>query len=363
MAAKLKKRTTRHYHLAHKDREYFTTNMAMLLGAAVPVGDIFSSLAETSRSKTLKKALLQMQNDVEDGLPLWKALERSGIAPMQTLALVQLGEESGDLVQNLKVAAQQEEKQRTFRSKVRSALLYPLFVVSLTVIVGIGVSWFLLPKLAQTFAQLKVELPLISQILINFGVFLQTSGYWAVPAAIFGTLFMIYILFSAPPTKHLGQRLLMHIPGVSRLMHEIETARFGYLLGTLLEAGLSVTEALKLMQKSTGVPAYRKLYAYLYNSFDEGYGFNTSMPKYKKTQKLLSPAVQQMIIAGERSGSLPDTLKNIGQTYEQKADISTQNLETILEPILLIIVWFGVLAVAIAVILPIYSLVGNLQSV
>jgi type IV pilus assembly protein PilC len=95
-------------------------------------------------------------------------------------------------------------------------------------------------------------------------------------------------------------------------------------------------------------------------SFEDGYSFKASFAQYKSTKVMLPPAVQQMIVAGERSGALPETLMSVGTIYEAKADTSTQNLETVLEPILLVIVWLGVLGVAVSVILPIYSLVGGL---
>lgn len=359
MADKQRKKFRR-FHVRSKDREYFTSNLALLFKAAVPVGEALASLQETSRSKPLKNALEQMRNDVDEGTPLWKAFERSGVVSGQTLVLVQLGEQSGNLVENLMVAAKQEEKQRVFRAKVRSALLYPTFVLGMTGLVGMGVAWFLLPRLAETFSQLDIELPLISAILIGFGLFLKENGLWAIPLGIFVVLFLGYILFAAPKTRGLGQWILFHIPGVSRLLYEIEIARFGYLLGTLLQAGLTVTQAFQLLHDATTARRYKKMYLYLQQSFDEGYGFRASLAKYKHINKLLPPAVQQMVIAGERSGALSDTLRGVGEIYEEKANISTQNLETILEPLLLVVVWLGVLAVAVAVILPIYSLVGGL---
>ena len=348
------------YHISGKDREYFTGNLALLLRAGVPVGEALESLQETSGSHNLKQALEQMKHDVDDGTPLYRSLERSGIVSAQTLALVQLGEQSGRLVDNLDVAAKQEEKQRIFRSKVRSALLYPSFVLSVTGIVALGVSWFLLPRLAETFSQLNAKLPLISKILIGFGLFLKQNGVWALPLG-FAILFAIlYVLFVYPKTKRYGQWVLFHVPGVSKLLHEVEVARFGYLLGTLLQAGLSVTQALQLLQNATNLLSYKVFYAYLKTSFEDGYGFKSSLAQYKGARELIPPAVQQMIVAGERSGALPETLMSVGTIYEAKADTSTQNLETVLEPILLVFVWLGVLGVAVSVILPIYSLVGGL---
>jgi type IV pilus assembly protein PilC len=346
--------------LPFKEREYFTENLALLLKSAVPIGDALDSLKATLHSKAMLKALSDMQADVDAGYSLADALERSGLATGQTLALVRLGESSGHLVENIQLAALQEEKRHLLRAKVRSALIYPAFVLSLTVVVGLGVAWFLLPRLSQTFSQLQVHLPLISRAMIGVGIFLKAHGIIVVPLFALLVGVVMYVLFVAPKTKRIGKKLLFAIPGVGGLMTEIEIAQFGYLLGTLLEAALPITQAVTLLVGASSAPHYQDFYRYLARSLDDGYDFKSSMQRYKGSAKVLPPAVQQMIIAGERSGSLSEVMLTIGRTYEQKADVSTSNLEAIIEPIMLIVVWIGVMMVAIAVILPIYSLVGGL---
>jgi type IV pilus assembly protein PilC len=350
----------RRFRIRPKDREYFSSNLSLLVKAAMPLGDALQSLHDTTSSHTLRKALEQMRRDIDEGMPLWQALERSGAVSRQTLELVRLGEQSGNLTANLLVAAKQEQKQRTFRAKVRSALIYPAFVLSLTVLVGFGVAWFLLPRLAATFTDLGVELPLLSRILIDAGLFLRENGIWFIPSVVFGGMAFCYIMFAAPKTRNIGLLLLFHTPGVGRLLREVEVARFGYLLGAMLQAGLTVTRALQLVHSATTAAQYRELYKYLHDSLDNGFSFGASLPKYKKAGKLMPPSVQQMIIAGERSGALPETLTSIGSIYEEKADTSVRNLEAILEPVLLVIVWLGVMGVAISVIVPIYNLIGGL---
>ncbi len=348
-------------HIGFNDREYFTENIALLLKSAVPVGDALNSLGETAHTAAMKKALEQMNADIESGYNLGDALDRSGLVSRQTLALVRLGEASGHLVENLQLAAQQEEKRHVFRSKVRSALIYPVFVLTLTVVVGIGVAWFLLPRLASTFSQLHVKLPFISRAMISFGIFLKAHGLIVIPLFFLLCALAGYIVFAAPKTKYIGQKLLLLIPGIGKLMREVEIAQFGYLLGTLLDAGLSVTQAMRLLASATGLNEYRAFYEYLAKALDDGYSFKESLARYKPSNKVMPPAVQQMLVAGERSGSLPEVLMTIGRTYEQKSDITTANLEAVVEPILLVIIWLGVLMVAIAVIIPIYSLVGGLN--
>ena len=347
--------------LPFKEREYFTENLALLLQAAVPVGETLDSLSQGISSRSFKKAIITMKKDIEAGYNLADSLERSGIAGSQTLALVRMGEASGNLVENLKIAAEQERKHHVFVAKVRSAFIYPAFVIVLTIIVGLGVAWFLLPRLADTFSQLHVALPPISQALIGFGIFLREHGIVAVPVFLLAVIILGYILFAAPGTKNIGKKIMLHTPGVGRLIREVELAQFGYLLGTLMNAGLSVTEALQLLANTSTTLDYKKIYLSLADSIGNGYGFKDALTRSKKSERLIPVSVRQMIAAGERSGSLPEVLVTIGKTYEQKSDTTTQNLETIVEPILLVTVAGGVMLVAIAVILPIYSLIGGLN--
>jgi len=348
-------------HLPMKEREYFSENLSLLLKSAVPIGEALETVRATVKSNAFKKALAGMIEDVEAGYNLADALERSGISGGQTLALVRLGEASGHLVENLELAAKQEEKRRMFASKVRSAFIYPAFVITLTIIIGMGVAWFLLPRLAATFSQLQVDLPAISKIVINFGTFLNAHGVVVIPIVVVAMGLIAYTLFVAPATKHIGRTLLLHTPGIGRLIRETEIAQFGYLLGTLMNAGLTVTQSLRLLSQASSTREYQRFYSYLAESVDDGYTFKDSLTAYRRSHTLLPLPVQQLIISGERSGSLPEILVTVGRTYEQKSDMTTQNLETIIEPIMLVAVAGGVMIVAVSVILPIYSLVGGLN--
>lgn len=346
-----------------KEREFFTANLAMLLKASVPVGEAIQSLVDTSESGAMRKVLQKIGLDIDQGISLSQALQNSKLVSRQTLTLIEIGEQSGSLVENLLVGAEQEQKQRLFRSKLRSAMIYPAFVLGITFVVGLGIAWFLLPKLAETFDQLRVPLPPISQALIGFGVFLRDNGVWAVPAIIGAVIFLGFIIGTVPFLKRLSLRILLHLPGIGKLAHELEVARFGYMLSTLLEAGLPVTHSLELLEKGTNSPPYQHLYKYLASSIKDGDSFKQSFKNYHRINQLIPANARQVIVAGERSGSLSATLGIVGTTYDAKVEATTKNFEVIIEPVLLVIVWLGVMAVAVAVILPIYSLIGGLNTV
>lgn len=346
-----------------KERDQFIENLSMLVLSGMSIIGAISSIIKQTKSPGMKLILERVLLEIESGSPVWKAFDRTDFFKGYTISLIRLGEESGNFAENLKVVALEEEKDREFKSKVKSALMYPVFVLGLTGIVGIGISWFILPKLAKIFYDLKLALPLITKVLLAFGLFLNKHGLIAVPlgAAVIGIVG--YIVFVNKKTKFLGEAVIFSIPGIKSLLMEVEVARFGYLLGTLLEAGLPVTKAIDSLASASEVIRYKKFYLALRESIDMGNSFEKSFAAYKNINALIPPPVQQLIISGEQSGNLNKTLIKVGQVLEAKSDTTTKNLTIIMEPILLVIVWAGVVSVAFAVILPIYSLVGGLNTI
>ena len=125
---------------------------------------------------------------------------------------------------------------------------------------------------------------------------------------------------------------------------------------------MPIVEAMNSLSDSATVLNYKNFYHHLAVSVNQGNSFQKSFATYRKCNLLIPRTIQQMIVVSEQSGSMSQTFIRIGQMYEEKADLSTKNLATILEPVLLVIVWFGVLIIALAVILPIYGLIGGMDN-
>ncbi|MDZ7611755.1 MAG: type II secretion system F family protein [Candidatus Moranbacteria bacterium] len=344
-----------------KEKEYFVENLSMLMASGMNISAALKAIKKEVRASATKKMIKEMLSDVEAGYSLSSSLERTRIFSDYTVSLIKIGEESGRLSENLKVIAEQEQKDRIFKGKIKSAMMYPVLVMVLAVTIGIGIAWFILPRLSNVFAQLDMELPLITKVLIGTGQFLGDYGKIAIPSFVIGISLLIYFIFFFSKTKFIGQSILFILPGAKNLVKETELARFGYLLGTLLEAGLPVVSALKSLANATPFWKYQRLFNHMKKEMQEGNSFKKCFASYKKSNKLIPSTVQQMIVSGEKSGMLSDTLKKIGRTYEGKTENTTKNLTVLLEPVMLVIVWLGVVAVALAVILPIYSLVGGLN--
>lgn len=343
-----------------RDRDYFLDNVSMLVVSGMGILEAIDAVLVDVKSKKMRNVITEIRDSIASGSAFWRALEEVKLFPDHVLALLRIGEESGKLSENLKIISLNQEKERLFRSKIRSAMMYPIFVLSLTLVVGLGIAWFILPRLSLVFSQLNLELPFVTKILIALGSYLNQYGKIIVPACLLFFGAMMYFIFYFKKTRFIGQWFLFALPGIKNLIQEVELARFGFLLGTLLKAGLPINQALNSLTAATFFPHYKKFYTFLGAKIEEGYSFQKSFADYKNLNKLLPTPMQKLIITGEQSGNLAETLFKINEIFESKTENTTKNLTVILEPILLVIVWLGVVAVALAVVLPIYSLIGGL---
>lgn len=345
-----------------RDEEYFFDNLLMLLSAGIDVTSALTSLRKSVSTGAMRTIIDRILADVDSGLPLSEALARQSLLAGPMVELIHIGEQSGNLVENLTVVVTQIRKEKELRAKIASAMIYPLFVFTLTIIVGLGIAWFVLPNLAQVFVRLNVKLPVFTLVLIAVGNFLGAYGAVVVPGILL-TLVIAGLLFVYwNPMKQLGESVLFLLPGVQTIIQETELARFGFILGSLLNAGLTFPQAMELLVQSTGFYRYKRFYKVIAARIEEGHTLLNSIQSYSGNEKLIPIPFQELLAAAEKSGSLPATLLHIGELSEARTDLAGKNLTALLEPVLLVIVWLGVLWVAVSVILPIYSLVGGLDA-
>jgi type IV pilus assembly protein PilC len=360
-AAKKEKRKIPKLFGISKEKEYLAENISSLVSSGVPLVDAVDAVAKDIKNKVLRRILGYVVEDIQRGSMAWKAFEASKLFEEHTIALLRVGEETGQLSQNLGVVASQERKNSDFRAKVRSAMMYPIIVVIVTLVIGIAIAWFILPKLSLVFQNLALDLPLLTEIIIDIGIFLQNYGAIAVPSFIVGITLLIYFVFFFRKTKFIGQYILFSLPGIRKLVMNIEISRFGFLLGTLLDAGLPVVRAFDSLIEASTFSVYKKFYIYIRDQVEKGGSFKYAFDTYPKSGDLFPASVMQIVSSSEQSGQLAKALLRMGETAEKKTDQLAKNLSVILEPVLLVMVWLGVVAVAIGVILPIYGLVGGLN--
>ncbi|HXV27055.1 MAG TPA: type II secretion system F family protein [Candidatus Paceibacterota bacterium] len=336
-------------------------SLALLASSGVDAASALEATSRSIRDVGLRGRLSKALATVQEGFPLWQALDVHGILPAQRIWLIRVGEESGQLAKHLQTAVEQHRKEGQFRSRVRSAMLYPAILLSVALVVAVFVSWYILPRLAGVFGNLGAELPLLTRLLLSSGEFLEQYGYIAVPAgaAVVGAL--IVVLFVLPATRRSGQWLLLRTPGVGGLMRDSELARFGQVFGSLLQVGVPVPESLQAVREACPLVVYRRLYAAMERAVTDGESFAHFFDASPKARRLIPANIQQLFITAEQTGTLGATSSQLAAVYEGRLDVRAKNLAATLEPLLLFLLWIGVVVLASAVITPIYSILRNVN--
>lgn len=343
-----------------KHRSAFVQNLAMMLNAGLPLIDSLQTIQAELRSRPMRKVVQSIGDLVEGGNPLWVSMDEQGLFSPYEVSLVRVGEEAGNLARNMEYLAIQQEKDRNLRQKVKMAMIYPSIVLVLMFIVVMGLGMFVLPNLIQVLYALNVELPLSTRLVIAFTEFMQRSGAKA-GATVIGTFVTILFLTKYTAFKAVTQWFVFRIPGIGRLAREASIARFGVILGGLLQAGVPLVESMDSMVEVTTVVSFKRFYKKLRDRVVIGDSFATCFHSIRGSAKVLPTSVQQLIITGEKSGALSDTCLKVAHIYERKAEETAEKLPIILEPTLLLCIGGLVGFIAFSIIVPIYSAVGNVS--
>ncbi len=343
-----------------KQRTAFVQNLAMMLNAGLPLVDAMKTLELEIRSRAMRKVVERMRESVENGSPLWEAMDDQCCFSPYEIALVHVGEEAGNLARNMQYLSEQQEKDHALKQKVKMAMFYPAIVLVLMFVVVMGLGLFVLPNLVQVLFALNVELPLSTRVVIYVTQIFSTYGKTAVPASA-GGFVLFLILAKYTPLRVVAQWMIFHIPGVGRLAREATIARFGVILGGLLEAGVPLVDALQSLEEVTNIHVYRRFYKKLLDRVMLGDSFAVCFREVRGSRKLLPASVQQLVITGEQSGTLANTFLKVAQIYERKASETAEKLPIILEPMLLLIIGSLVGFIAFSIIVPIYSAVGHVS--
>ncbi|MDB4978882.1 MAG: type secretion system protein [Candidatus Peribacteria bacterium] len=341
-----------------KERTGIIQNLATMLNAGLPLIDSIHTLQKETKAKPIRKLLQRVVDAVESGSALWRALEAQHFFSPHAISLIRIGEEAGNLSENLQNLAAQQEKDAALSGKIKMAMIYPAIVIVLMFIIVMGLGLFVLPNLLGVLTSLNAKLPLTTVWLIKFTNMFQKYAAVMIPGIIGGALLLV-ILGKFTRLKVVFQWLIFKVPGIGRLARESTIARFGIILGSLLEAGVPLIEALNSLAEVTSIVSYRRFYFRLVEHVNIGDSFSKSFDSIRGSQKLLPISVQQLVATGEKSGSLAKILIKISDIYEKKANQTAEKLPIILEPMILLFIGALVGLIAFSIIVPIYSVVGS----
>jgi type II secretory pathway component PulF len=239
------------------------------------------------------------------------------------------------------------------------AMIYPGIVLTLMFVIVMGLGMFVLPNLISVLYSLNVPLPLVTRLLIAFTKIMTRYGAVGVPSIIALAIALVF-LGKFTRLKRFFQWIAFGVPGIGTLLREATIARFGVIVGGLLQAGVSLPDALKSLADVTTIISYKNFYLRLLERVTLGDSFSKCFTEMRGSERFLPVSVQQLIMTGERTGSMSVIALKIADIYEKKANDTAQKLPVILEPLLLLIMGVLVCTIALAIIVPIYSIVGSL---
>jgi type IV pilus assembly protein PilC len=335
----------------------FTKHLSLMIKAGLPVDEAIRVLRDQGDGR-FKKVLSGVLRSVEQGQPL-----SDGFAEFPTVfselfvSTIRAGEASGSLDKALDDLSLQLTKSFDLQRKIRGAMIYPILVLTAAGGIGVGLSFFVLPKILKLFESITVELPFATRMLLAFSNFLVQHGTVFFIGCIVGVIGLVNFL-KLKPVKPFSHLVLLKIPVFGKLARDYNLAAFARTMSTLLKAGIVIGDAFLVTANTISNVRYKKALMRVKEGAESGVPASTVLEEFPKLFPLLST---RMLAVGERTGKLEDTFGYLAEFYEDEVDATTKNLSTILEPVLLIVIGLTVAYIAIAIISPIYNFIGNIQ--
>jgi len=335
----------------------FTRQFSVMVDAGLPLVQCLELLAKEEPDKRLAAAIDQVRLDVEAGASLADAMQRRPYAfDALYTNMVAAGEAGGILDTILKRLATFIEKQAKLASQVRSAMIYPIAVLSIAVVVVAVILWKVIPTFTALFEGLNARLPLPTRIVI----WMSEKLIIALPFLVVGVLGGAYMLrryYQTPAGRMRIDSLLLRMPVLGKIFRKVAVARFCRTLSTLLSSGVPILDGLDITAKTSGNAVVEAAVRLVRGRIERG----ETIAQPLKATGVFPPMVSQMIGAGESTGALDTMLGKIAEFYEEEVDVAIAGLLTILEPALICVLGVIVGGIVISMYMPMFELISQLS--
>jgi len=348
-----KRRASGGSSIKQKDIAIFTRQLATMMRAGVPLLQAFDIVARGATNPRLTRLLNDIRQDVETGTSLSAAFRKH---PMYFDALycnlVEAGEAGGILEALLDRLAIYQEKTVAIKNKIKSALTYPIAVLTVAFIVVAVIMIFVVPAFKDVFQSFGADLPAPTLIVIAMSEFF-VKWWWAVFGSIGGGLyFFIQSWKRSEKMQKRMDRLLLKIPVFGDLMYKSAVARWTRTLSTMFAAGVPLVEALDSVGGASGNAVFQEATEQIQRDVSTGSALTTSM----QTTGIFPTMVLQMASIGEESGSLDHMLAKAAEFYEDEVDEAVKALSSLMEPFIIVILGGLIGGIVVAMYMPIFKL-------
>jgi type IV pilus assembly protein PilC len=351
---KLKRQTFRGGRsVKEKDITFFTRQLATMLRAGVPLLQAFEIIARGNSNARFARLMMDIKGRVESGSSLSQAF-RAHPKHFDTLYcnLVGAGETSGMLDAILDRLATYKEKILALKSKIKSALFYPISVIAVAIIVMWIIMIWVIPAFKKVFSNFGANLPVPTQIVMSISDFF-VSYWWLMAGIIAGSLFMFFFLLRrSAGFRYAVDRISLKIPIIGPILEKATIARWTRTLATMFTAGVPLVESLDAVAGASGNAVYVAGTHKIQNEVSTG----TSLTNAMHNTGLFPSMVLQMTQIGEESGSLDGMLSKVAEFYEREVDDAVGALTSLLEPMIIVFLGVVVGGLVVAMYLPIFKL-------
>jgi type IV pilus assembly protein PilC len=341
-----------------KELAIFTRQFSVMIDAGLPLVQCLEILASQQENKTFQKVLAGTRASVEGGSTLSTAMKQyPKVFDALYTNMVEAGETGGILDTILQRLSAYIEKNVKLQRAVKSAMVYPIGVLSIAVGVIVLLLWKVVPVFATLFAGLGVDLPLPTRIVIGLSHFVGSIFGFLIVVGAVAAIVGIKIWYGTPGGRMAIDTVILKLPVLGILMRKIAVARFTRTLGTLISSGVPILEGLDITARTSGNAVIERALTRVRKSLEEG----KSLTEPLKDSEVFPGMVTQMIAVGEQTGAMDAMLSKIADFYEEEVDAAVKDLLTALEPIMIVFLGLVVGGVVISMYLPLFSLIGKLS--
>jgi len=348
-----KRRTSGGKSIKQKDIAIFTRQLATMMKAGVPLLQSFDIVARGSTNPRMTRLLNDIRSDVETGTSLSSAFRKH---PLHFDALycnlVEAGETGGILEALLDRLAMYQEKTMAIKSKIKSALMYPIAVIIVAFVVLTVIMIFVIPAFKDVFKSFGGELPTPTLIVIALSEFF-VAWWWAIFSLLFGGLYFFFESWKRSEKMQMTMdRLLLRLPVFGDLINKSVLARWTRTLSTMFAAGVPLVEALDSVGGASGNAVYALATEQIQRDVSTGSALTTAMT----TTGVFPTMVLQMSAIGEESGALDHMLAKAAEFYEDEVDEMVKGLSSLMEPFIIVILGVLIGGIVVSMYLPIFKL-------
>ncbi|MBZ5505284.1 MAG: type II secretion system F family protein [Acidobacteriia bacterium] len=339
-----------------KDTAVFFRQFSVMIDAGLPLVQCLEILAANQENQVFQKCLTGVRTSVEGGSTLSNAMRQfPKIFDDLTTNMIEAGEAGGILDTILQRLAQYVEKAVKLKSAVKSALIYPVSVISIACLVVGCLLKFVVPIFANMFNSMGVDLPLPTKIVIGLSNFVGRFWWLMFAMGIFAFVGVKYIR-KDPKGRYMFDKMLLNLPVLGSVLRKIAVARFTRTLGTLITSGVPILEGLSITARTSGNAVLEDALMKVRKAVEEG---RTIVDPLKECG-VFPNMVTQMIGVGEATGAMDAMLQKIADFYEDEVDAATKDMLTLLEPIMIGFLGIAVGGIVVSLYMPLFSMISKL---